>query len=120
MYKSCTRCGKVHDTNYKCNHNRYKKDTEARRLRQKNSWHSKSEEIRKASNYLCSVCKDNNIYTYNHLETHHIDKLEERPDRLLDDYNLICLCVEHHKEADAGKIDKDYLFKLAKDREDNM
>ena len=72
MYKSCTRCGKVHDTNYKCNHNRYKKDTEARRLRNKSNWHSKSEEIRKASNYLCSVCRAEGIYNYKGLEVHHI------------------------------------------------
>ena len=119
MYKSCSRCGKVHSTAYKCNHNRYKKDTEARRLRQLNSWHSKSEEIRKASNYLCSVCREEGIYNYKGLEVHHITPIEEDKDRVLDNYNLICLCQEHHKQAEIGKIDRDYLYRLARDREDS-
>lgn len=117
MFKSCSRCGKVHSTNYKCKYNSYKKDTEARSIRQKNSWHKKSEEIRKASNYLCSVCREEGIYTYKGLEVHHITPIEEDKDRVLDNYNLICLCQEHHKQAEIGKIDRDYLYKLASDRE---
>lgn len=119
MYKSCSRCGKVHSTKYKCNHNRDKKDTEARRLRQKNIWHSKSEEIRNSSSYLCSVCRAEGRYTHTGLEVHHITPLEEDKDRLLDNYNLICLCQEHHKQAEIGKIDRDYLYILARDREDS-
>ena len=108
----------MHSTTYKCNHNRDKKDTEASRLRSKSNWQSKRDEIKKASNYLCSVCKEQNIFTYDGLEVHHITKIEEDKERLLDNYNLICLCQEHHKQADAGKIDKEYLYKLARDRED--
>ena len=118
MYKSCSRCGKVHNTAYKCNHNRFKKDTEARALRQTNSWHMKSAEIRKKSNYLCSVCKEEEIFNYKDLEVHHITPIEQDKERLLDNYNLICLCQEHHKQAEIGKIDKDYLYLLARRRED--
>lgn len=118
MYKSCSRCGKIHDIKYKCNIGRIYTKTNESELRNKNKWHLKSIEIRERSNYLCAICKEKGIYNYNNLEVHHIDKLKERPDRLLDNYNLICLCSEHHKEADAGKIEKDYLFKLARDRED--
>ena len=118
MYKSCSRCGKVHNRNYKCNHNSYSKDTEARRIRNKNSWHIKSEEIRKKSNYLCSVCSEEGIYNYKGLEVHHITPIKEDKNRVLDDYNLICLCGEHHRQAEIGKIDRDYLYILAKDRED--
>lgn len=117
--KACSRCGKVHSTSYKCNHNRYKKDTEARKLRSKNIWHSKSNEIRKKSNYLCSVCREENIFTYKGLEVHHITPIEEDKERLLDNYNLICLCQEHHKQAEIGKIDRDYLYLLARRREDD-
>ena len=119
MFRSCSRCGKVHSTSYKCNHNRDKKDTEARRLRNKNNWHKKSEEIRKASNYICSVCREEGRYTHTVLEVHHITPIEEDRDRLLDNYNLICLCQEHHKQAEIGKIDRDYLYQLARDREDD-
>ena len=119
MYKSCSRCGKVHDIAYKCNHNRDTKDTEARRLRNKNAWHKKANQIRKASNYLCSVCRAEGRYTYEGLEVHHITPVKENKDRLLDSYNLICLCQEHHKQAEIGKIDRDYLYRLASEREDD-
>lgn len=120
MYKSCSRCGKIHDTKYKCKEGRIKRElTEDARLRNKNAWHIKAEEIKEKANYLCEVCRDNNIYTYNNLETHHIEKLTDKPERLLDDYNLICLCVEHHKEADRNELKKDYLFNLARHRELN-
>ena len=118
MYKSCSRCGKVHDTKYKCNHNKTYKQTDERQLRNKNIWHRKSNEIRKKSNYLCAVCKEDNIYTYKDLEVHHITPIKQDKDRLLDNYNLICLCKEHHRLAEIGKIDKEYLYKLASDRED--
>lgn len=119
MYKSCSRCGKVHSTAYKCNYNRFKKDTEARKLRNKNSWHIKSEEIRKKSNYLCTVCREEGRYNYKGLEVHHITPIEEDKDRVLDNYNLICLCQEHHKQAELNKIDRDYLYELARQREDD-
>lgn len=118
MFKACSRCGKLHSYNYKCYANRPVRNDKEYSLRQTNKWHMKSEEIREASNYLCAICKEQGIYNYNNLEVHHILKLKIRPDRLLDNYNLICLCSEHHKLADAGKIDKDYLFELARLRED--
>ena len=120
MWKSCSRCGKIHDTKYKCNAGRIKRElTEDARLRNLNAWHIKAEQIKEKANYLCEVCKQEGIYTYNNLETHHIEKLTEKPERLLDDYNLVCLCVEHHKLADRNKIDKEYLFGLARQREAN-
>lgn len=118
MWKACARCGKLHAYNYKCNVNRPVRDDQETKLRNKNKWHEKSEEIRKASQYLCAICRAEGRYNYNRISVHHIDKLKERPDRLLDNYNLIALCEEHHKKADNGEIDKDYLFELAAARED--
>ena len=76
----------------------------------------KREEIKKASKWLCAVCFEEGVYNYNSLEVHHITKLKDNLDGLLDDYNLICLCKHHHELADAGKIDADYLRELAKKR----
>ena len=118
MWKACARCGKLHNYNYKCTVNKPVRDDEESKLRNKNKWHKKSEEIREASNYLCEICKQEGRYNYDKLEVHHITKLKERPDLLLDNYNLICLCNEHHRQADNGEIDKDYLLKLAAARED--
>jgi 5-methylcytosine-specific restriction endonuclease McrA len=86
-------------------------------FRRTQDWTNKSIEIREDSKYLCSVCLDNNIYNYNRLEVHHIIPLEEDVDKGLDNLNLICLCNMHHREAEEGKIDKEYLFRLAEERE---
>ena len=119
MYKSCSRCGKVHDYNYKCNKGKVYKQNDIDRLRSTTRWTNKSIEIRERSNYLCSVCLDEGIYNYKDVEVHHIIKLQDDPDKLLDNENIICLCKYHHKLADNNKLDKDYLLKLARDREDN-
>lgn len=123
MYKACSYCGKIHDSRYKCRERikayqrRYKRN-DIDRLHSKSAWAKKAREIKERSKYLCAVCLDEGIYNYNNLEVHHITKLREAPERLLDDDNLVCLCVKHHKEADAGRIDEDYLRRLALYRED--
>ena len=111
---------KIHPYEYKCNAGRIWKrsDDEEAKLRSSHSWYKKSNQIREASKFLCAVCLDKGIHTYNNLEVHHIEKLHDAPDRLLDDDNLICLCRDCHKEADAGRIAKDYLVKLAATRDD--
>ena len=118
MFKACSRCGKIHDTRYRCNAGKTYQRTTERTLRNKNVWHKKSQEIRDKADHLCEVCRDHNVYTYNNLEVHHIEKLRDRQDLLLDDLNLVCLCQEHHKQADSGQIDKNYLKGLALAREE--
>ena len=112
---SCSKCGKIHPRGYKCGTRKYK-DTQERTLRSSYKWTMKSKQIREEANGLCEVCRDNGIYTYKGIEVHHILKLSDYPEGLLEDDNLVCLCVEHHKEADEGKIDIDYLRGLAKRR----
>lgn len=118
MYKSCSRCGKIHPTTYNCNKGKVYRGGIERELRNTYDWVQKSLEIREKSNYLCAICRDEGRYTYNNLEVHHIVKVRENNNLLLDNYNLLCLCVEHHKKADKGEIDINYQLKLAKDRED--
>lgn len=117
MYKACSKCGRIHKANEECPLKRTYKITEESKLRNTYKWHTKAEEIKERSKYLCSVCKDKGRYTYKGLETHHIEKVKDRPDLLIDDSNLICLCVECHKKADAGDIDKEYLHRLAEERD---
>ena len=123
MYRACSRCGKIHDTTYKCTHNKPKFNNsrygnqEERKLRNTTKWHKKAEEIKEQAQYLCEVCRDKGVYNYNViLEVHHITKLRADKTRLLDDSNLVCLCVCCHKLADKGLIKKDYLEKLAAKR----
>lgn len=116
MLVSCGRCGKVHPRGYKCNKGRIYTKKENDRLRSKYAWTKKAKQIKDDAKGLCEVCKAQGVYTYEGLEVHHITKLSENPDGLLDDDNLICLCVFHHKQADAGELDADYLRGLAKER----
>lgn len=120
MYKSCAKCGKIHDINHRCyiGDSFRKKNTKANKFRRTKEWKNKSEEIREDSKYLCSICLDNNIYNYEQLEVHHITPLEEDITRGLDNYNLICLCNMHHRQAEVGEINKEYLFELAQKREE--
>lgn len=120
MMVSCGRCGKMHPRGYKCNYMReYRTErTEEDRLRYTRKWQNKSKQIKADANYLCEVCKSKGIYTYNDLEVHHITKLREDPSGLLDDYNLICLCRSHHKQADDGEIKAEDLRRIARKRID--
>lgn len=117
MYKSCSRCGKIHSTKYKCPKSRIYPSSESE-LRNTNKWHKKAEEIKQRSGYLCELCKQDHRYTYDNLEVHHIDKLKDKPERMYDDYNLICLCKQHHMEVENNIDIKDYLFELVRLRED--
>lgn len=118
MQKTCSRCGKIHPYNYKCTYGRtFVRDDESRERGLKD-WKHKREEIKQNALYLCEVCIDEGIYTYNDLEVHHITKIRDDKSLMLDNYNLICLCQRHHKQADKGIIDADYLRSLAKKRED--
>ena len=114
--KACSVCGKIHDASIKCVRKDARMDRE-HKLRQTNKWHTKSLEIRERSQWLCAVCRAQGIYTYDSIEVHHITKLRNNPDGLLDDDNLIALCVPHHKQADDGLLDADYLRELAKQRD---
>lgn len=117
MFKSCSKCGKIHDTKYKCNFNRTFTGGEERKLRSQYSWTKKSQEIRERANFLCEVCKDIGEITFENIEVHHIIKVKDDKSKLLENENLICLCQEHHKQADNNEIDQDYLINLAKMRE---
>lgn len=121
MYKSCQRCGRIHSANYTCkvgvkkrSYNYYYEES---KLRNTTAWVYKAREMKERASYLCEVCRDEGIYNYEDLEVHHIVKLQDDPTKLLDDDNLITLCISHHKLADAGMIDKGYLLKLVDARE---
>lgn len=122
MYRSCSRCGKIHDIKYKCKHNKpkYNNDkykTAEDKLRHTHAWRKKAEEIKESSQYLCEVCRAHGIYTYDDLETHHITKIRDDPSQVLDNNNLICLCQFHHRQADNGILSKDYLKKISHAKE---
>ena len=117
MFKACSRCGRIHPKDFKCNFGKIYTGGEERKVRSSYAWTKKSKQMRDSAQYLCEVCKDEGRYTYEGLEVHHIEKVKDNKDLLLDDNNLIVLCVKHHKDADAGRLSKDYLKALAEHRE---
>ena len=120
MLKACGYCGKIHDINATCpkKPTRHYHKTDADKLRNTYRWQRKREQIKQDAHYTCEVCKAKGIITTKGLEVHHIIKLNKAPNLLTDDDNLICLCVTHHKQADAGQIDPTYLQQLAQKRHD--
>ena len=115
ILKACSRCGKIHSDSFICpslNKRKYNK-TDENELRSRHSWQLKRESIRERSFYLCAICKERGDYTAKDIEIHHIRKLRDYPQGLLEDDNLICLCIDHHKQADRGEIDPNYLRRLA-------
>lgn len=119
MLKACSYCGRIHDSKVDCGKKpkRMYRRTEEEQGRYTHAWDVKSEQIKERSHYLCEVCLEEGRLTYEGLETHHIVKLRERPDLLLEDENLICLCKMHHRMAERGEIPAEKLRKLAKKRE---
>lgn len=121
MLKACSRCGKIHAYNYVCTVGNYRKfaDSTERKLRSTSAWQKKRASVKQRAFNLCEVCKAQGIYTYDNIEIHHIRKLKNNPQGLLDDDNLVALCVMHHKQADNGELSEDYLRELAKQRDDS-
>lgn len=120
--RTCIYCGRVHDDSFKCNFkpkknwNKYKTETD--KLRNKKAWARLAERVKKDSNYLCQVCFDKGRFVYNGLEAHHIIKISDNPDKLLDENNVVCLCRYCHRQADRGELATEYLRELAKKRID--
>ncbi len=110
----------VHDANYICNHGRHRKfvKNEETRLRSKVAWQTKRAEIKDRAFNLCEVCADEGDFSAKDLEVHHIVKIKDDPSGYLDNDNLVALCVTHHKQADEGIISAEYLFELARRREE--
>lgn len=119
MLRACGKCGRIHSDSYDCGQGfkRKYKETDETKLRSQYSWKVKREIIREQSLYLCAVCRDQGDYSAKRLEVHHVKKLRDDPSGLLDDNNLICLCTEHHKQADDGKLSEKYLRELINKRD---
>lgn len=116
ILKCCARCGKLHPYNFHCLIGQ-RKEGKDRELRTKYIWTKKSLEIRERANYLCEVCRDNGIYSFENLHVHHIESIRDAPEKYLENQNLISLCVHCHLKADRGETDKKYLKLLAEKRE---
>ena len=115
--KACPYCGRIHRADGSCDKKpkREKAGTAHTRLRTCRLWDKTRRAVRERDRHLCRVCLAAHTLTADGLETHHILPLAEAPERAYDLDNLLTLCVRHHKAADAGRITRDWLLRLAKE-----
>lgn len=124
MLKSCSACGRIHDSRYICpakqqKTNKYPKDTAQSRIRNSSHWQKTREYIRERDQ-VCQLCLRNypktiRPYEGEGLSVHHITKLEDDESKAFDELNLITLCSVHHEMAEAGQIDASILRAIAKE-----
>lgn len=119
MYKTCGRCGGIHQVNKTCYKNRRKQYTNTNRFRNTQAWIKKAKEIKERDKYLCQVCLTNKYkttqqYTYQKLEVHHITPLDEDWEQRLYNDNLITLCPFHHHNAEDRTIPRVELQEIVK------
>lgn len=118
MMRACPYCNGIHPIGYVCPKKPLrKKNNDIAVFRGTIQWKRKREYIRNRDGYMCRLCAIGyrcKPIKYNpNVSVHHIDSLAEAWEKRFDDDNLICLCSDHHKQAENGEIDKELLKKLA-------
>lgn len=136
MLKSCTYCGKIHDSKFICEKKKImqkkrwesSKDSTASAFRRTVAWTKKSKRIRTLDNHLCLCCLaelKGTIRRYNtqDLQVHHIVPVEEDYELRLVEDNLITVCEKHHEMCESGTIGRsiqEELVKKYRKREDEL
>ena len=119
--KTCTYCRKIHGKEINCTakkgyyrdkNTRYEKDKDYIKFIKSKQWYNKSQEIKRLDSYRCLVCQSLRLNSPVYLEVHHIIKYRNDTSLGLDNSNLITLCVNHHKQADANTIKASELYRL--------
>ena len=129
MLRSCSYCGRIHDSRYDCGckparrNNCGKKGGTVDRFRWGSAWQRKREQIRQRDNNLCQLCLRNMPgtiaqLTYDGLSVHHAVSLEEDYDRCLDDDNLLTVCGLHHEMAESGEIPLADVLRVIEEQEE--
>lgn len=134
MLKSCSYCGRIHDSKYICPQkeqsmkNRQSQRSKGNKMvydfHRSHKWKEKSITIRERDNYCCQICRRGMYQPERQFETddisvHHIVPIAEDWDSRLDDDNLISLCLRHHEMAERGEIEREVLHEIAKEQENN-
>ena len=124
MLRSCSYCGRIHDSKYICPNKpqRRNQTTEADRFRWTSIWQNKREEIKQRDLYLCQICIRelyNTVYKYNteELEVHHNIPINEDYDKRLENNNLLTVCDRHHKMCDRGEIPREEVQNIIEEQE---
>lgn len=123
MLKACGKCGRIHDSKFKCTPpQKYKCDEKIERFRNSQAWKNKTKEIKSRDKHMCIACLngfEGTIVKYNSqgLSVHHITSLASDFEKRFDNDNLITLCRYHHEQAEKGGIKAEVLRELIGDQE---
>lgn len=124
MLKSCSYCGRIHDSKFDCGKKpkRIKKKYEKDSFRSTAAWQRKAEEIKGRDNYLCQVCIRNLYGTKvrlnsTNLSVHHAIPLKTNYELRLSNDILITLCGIHHEMAESGEIPLEVILDIIKQQE---
>lgn len=124
MLKSCTYCGKIHDSKYVCNKKmkNSKQITQADKFRATSAWQKKRTEIKKRDLYLCQICirelyNTANKYNTEDLGVHHNIPINEDYNKRLDNNNLLTVCGFHHELCENGQIPRDEVQEIINEQE---
>ena len=115
MLTSCSYCGRIHDSKYKCTerlNSKNKTITEVDKFRWTSLWQKKREEIKKRDLYLCQICIRelyNTVTKYNtdELSVHHNIPINKDYNKRLNNNNLLTVCNYHHEMCESGEITQD-------------
>ena len=140
MLKSCSYCGKIHDSKIICSekeealkkhhgkkHYKSKYDvfgeTNVNGFRNTKAWRMKREEIRERDHHLCQICirerhKTIKRLNHEHLSVHHCVPLNEDFEKRLDNSNLITTCEYHHRLMDNGTIPQEEVKEIIREQEE--
>lgn len=124
MLKSCSYCGRIHDSKYNCEKKpqKFKKKYEKDTFRSSSAWQKKAEEIKERDNYLCQICIRNLYGTMTRLNSmglsvHHAIPLKINYELRLSNDNLITLCAKHHEMAESGEIPLNEILNIIRQQE---
>lgn len=132
MLKSCSYCGRIHDSKYVCKQKEQKirerqsmrsaKNEKVYDFHRSHKWKEKSIVIRERDNYCCQVCirglhNPDRRYETDNISVHHIVPIAEDWDNRLDNSNLISLCSKHHEMAERGEINRKELLRIVEEQE---
>lgn len=118
MLKACGKCGRIHDSKFKCTPpQRYKCDKKIESFRNSQAWKNKAKEIKNRDKHMCIACLNGlkgTLIKYNGqgLSVHHIISLACDFEKRFDNDNLITLCRYHHEQAEKGNIKAEALREL--------
>ena len=123
MLRSCSYCGKIHDTKVDCGKKpKTVKNTEVDKFRWTQDWQNKRNEIRNRDLHLCQICIRKlydtvTQYNYTNLSVHHAIPIGQDESKRLLNSNLITICDYHHEMAESGHIGLAEILTIIREQE---